>query len=115
MTAVMVTTTCLPAAASETQYIRGTYSFGAHDNTCDLTENFVYSDEWFTTSSYETNHHLAIMSMITAAASISSKDVDYADVSKNIQDLLNKLALNLSAMMRHMRLFRVTILRHWLS
>lgn len=94
MTAVMVTTTCLPAAASETQYIRGTYSFGAHDNTCDLTDNFVYSDEWFTTSSYETNHHLAIMSMITAAASISSKDVDYADMSKNIQDLLNKLGFN---------------------
>lgn len=87
----LVVGSCLPAVAAETTCIKGTFTFAAHDNDHDLTDSYVYSDSFFQKSAYETNIHLAVMSMILASSSISSKDVDYPQKSRNIQDLLNQL------------------------
>ena len=87
----LVVSSCLPAVAAETTCIKGTFTFAAHDNDHDLTDSYVYSDSFFQKSAYETNIHLAVMSMILASSSISSKDVDYPQKSRNIQDLLNQL------------------------
>lgn len=82
---------CIPAMAADNNYIQGTFTFGAHDNNKDLTDSYIYTDSYFADSAYSTNHHLAIMSMIMASASISSSDVDYPEKSRNIQDLLTQI------------------------
>ena len=87
----LVVSSCLPAVAADSTCIKGTFTFAAHDNDHDLTDSYVYSDSFFANSAYETNLHLAVMSMILASSSISSKDVDYPQKSKNIQDLLGQL------------------------
>ena len=83
-------TQCVPAMAADS-YIQGTFTFGAHDNEKDLTDSYIYTDAYFNNSAYNTDHHLAIMSMIMASASISSSDVDYPEKSRNIQDLLTQI------------------------
>ena len=88
----MVASMALTASADETSVKTGTFRFGAHDNNNDLEDNYVWSDDYFSTSADETNHHLAIMSMIAASASISSKDAaDYGEKSQNIQNLLKDI------------------------
>ena len=83
---------CLPVFAADKTDIRGTFSYAAHDNNHDLTDSFVYQDGFFETSAYETDIHLAVMSMRLASSSISSKDVDdYSLKSRNIQDLLTQI------------------------
>ena len=72
--------------------IRGTFSYGPHESECDLTDTYIYSDDYFGTSSYTANQHLATMSMQMAAASISSEDAETYDTkSQNVQALLKAL------------------------
>ena len=82
---------CLQVSASQSTYIRGTFNFWAHDNNHDLTDSYIYTDSFFDKSAYETDQHLAIASMILAEVSISSKDVDYSEKSKNIKEFLNQI------------------------
>lgn len=82
---------CLPAAAADNAYITGTFTFGAHDSTQDRTDSYIYTDQFFANSAYETDLHLAIISMQMASASISSLDVDYPQKSKNIQNFLTQI------------------------
>lgn len=82
---------CVPAMAADSSYIQGTFKFGAHDNAQDLTDSYIYTDSYFGDSAYNTDHHLAIMSMIMASASISSSDVGYLQKSRNVQDLLAQI------------------------
>lgn len=101
LTVAIAAGACLPAAAAQNEsgsgssnsgkYISGTIHFWAHDNDHDLTDSYVYSDSFFEKSSYETDLHLAVISMVLAASSISSKDVDYAEKSRNVQDFLSQI------------------------
>lgn len=79
-------------AQDDGTFLRGSFTFGPHENTNDLTDTFIYSDDYFSGSSYTANEHLATMSMQMAAASISSEDTnDYTDKSQNVQALLTAL------------------------
>lgn len=79
-------------AQDDGTFLRGSFTFGPHENTKDLTDTFIYSDDYFSGSSYTANEHLATMSMQMAAASISSEDTnDYTDKSQNVQALLTAL------------------------
>ncbi len=101
LTVAIAAGACLSAAAAQNEsgsessnsskYIKGTIHFWAHDNDHDLTDSYVYSDSFFEKSSYETDLHLAVISMVLAASSISSKDVDYAEKSRNVQDFLSQI------------------------
>lgn len=108
LTAALALTLCAPALAAEEggtatdtprasavsdgTFLRGTFTFGPHENATDLTDTFIYSDSYFSGSSYEANEHLATMSMQMASASISSEDTtDYKDKSQNVQALLTAL------------------------
>lgn len=82
------------SASAETGLVRGTYTFAPHTVTGrDLTDSYVYTDDFFTGSSYTDNEHLATMSMMMASASISSQQegIDYENKSRNIQALLKAL------------------------
>jgi len=80
------------STATGTSFIKGEFSFSPHlVYGQDLTDNFIYSDDYFSGSGYEYNSHLATMSMILAASSISSQEEDYANKSANVADLLTKL------------------------
>lgn len=96
MAAGFVLGACLPALSasaeqSRSKYIKGTFSFWAHDNNHDLTDSYVYTDSFFDGSSHTADQHLAIASMVLAEASISSKDTDYPGKSRNVQDFLNQI------------------------
>lgn len=91
VSAGLIAGACLQISASQSTYIRGTFNFWAHDNSYDLTDSYIYTDSFFDKSAYETDQHLAIASMILAESSISSKDVDYSEKSKNIKDFLNQI------------------------
>lgn len=82
------------AAQNENKVIKGSFTFGAHDSDVDLTDNYEYSDSYFDKSGYEDNINLAVMSMQMAAASISSNDVNYAEKSRNVQNLLSQIGFN---------------------
>lgn len=96
MAAGFVLGACLPALSasaeqSRSKYIKGTFSFWAHDNNHDLTDSYVYTDSFFDGSSHTADQHLAITSMVLAEVSISSKDTDYPGKSRNVQDFLNQI------------------------
>ncbi len=78
-------------AQSDGTFLRGSFTFGPHENTKDLTDTFIYSDDYFSGSSYTANEHLATMSMQMAAASISSEDAGYPEKSQNVKALLTTL------------------------
>lgn len=89
---------CVPALAADRAtakkdgvFLRGTFTYGPHESDTDLTDDFIYSDQYFSGSSYTANEHLATMSMQMAAASISSEDADYPGKSQNVQALLSAL------------------------
>ena len=89
---------CVPALAADRAtakkdgaFLRGTFTYGPHESDADLTDDFIYSDRYFSGSSYTANEHLATMSMQMAAASISSEDTDYPEKSQNVQALLTAL------------------------
>lgn len=91
---------CVPAQAegaaratgvSDGTFIRGEFTYGPHESSVDLTDSYIYSDDYFKTSSYTANEHLATMSMQMAAASISSEDADYLNKSQNVTALLTAL------------------------
>lgn len=89
---------CVPALAADRAtakkdgvFLRGTFTYGPHESDTDLTDDFIYSDQYFSGSSYTANEHLATMSMQMAAASISSEDADYPGKSQNVQALLTAL------------------------
>lgn len=89
---------CVPALAADRAtakkdgaFLRGTFTYGPHESDADLTDDFIYSDRYFSGSSYTANEHLATMSMQMAAASISSEDVGYLEKSQNVQALLSAL------------------------
>jgi len=70
------------STATGTSFIKGEFSFSPHlVYGQDLTDNFIYSDDYFSGSGYEYNSHLATMSMVLAASSISSQEEDYANKS----------------------------------
>lgn len=81
----------LASAVSDGTFLRGTFTFKANENTEDRTDTFIYSDDYFKTSSYDANEHLATMSMQLASASISSRDADYPKKSQNVTALLDVL------------------------
>lgn len=73
---------------------KGTFIFAPHTYMDgDLIDNYYYTDEFFEGSAFDYNDHLATMSMLLAASSISSQEpgVDYPDKSKNLEDLLSQL------------------------
>ena len=78
-------------AQDDGTFLRGSFTFGPHENTNDLTDTFIYSDDYFSGSSYTANEHLATMSMQMAAVSISSEDAEYPNKSQNVQALLTAL------------------------
>lgn len=92
---------CMPAMAAEskTEVISGTFYFDPHEGSAavgDRSDSYVYSDDYFSGSSYEANAKLATMSMQLAASSISSNSYDrsaeaYKTRSKNVEDLLGQL------------------------
>ena len=89
---------CVPALAADRAtakkdgaFLRGTFTYGPHESDADLTDDFIYSDQYFSGSSYTANEHLATMSMQMAAASISSEDEDYPEKSQNVRALLSAL------------------------
>ena len=90
---------CVPALAADRAtakkdgaFLRGTFTYGPHESDADLTDDFIYSDQYFSGSSYTANEHLATMSMQMAAASISSEDArGYSEKSQNVQALLTAL------------------------
>lgn len=87
----------MSVAASETdendnvEIKKGEFTFAPHTYTDgDLTDIYYYTDAVFSESAFEYNEHLATMSMILAAASISSQDADasYEVKSRNLNNLL---------------------------
>ena len=100
LTAVLALGLCAPALAADRatsvedgEFLKGTFTFGPHVVTSDLTDTFIYSDNYFSGSSYEANEHLVTMSMQLAVSSISSEDTgdDYTTKSQNVQALLRAL------------------------
>jgi hypothetical protein len=65
------------AAEEEYKIEKGEFTYAPHTYTDgDLTDIYYYTDGVFTGSATDYNEHLATMSMILAAASISSQDAD---------------------------------------
>ena len=101
LAAVLTLSLCIPAlaadetpratAVSDGTFLRGTFTFGPHEVDHDLTDTFIYSDDYFSGSSYQANEHLVTMSMQLAVSSISSEDTDYPNKSQNVQALLKAL------------------------
>ena len=81
-------------ANDETAEIKkGEFTFAPHTYTDgDLTDIYYYTDEVFSESALDYNEHLATMSMILAAASISSQDKEatYEVKSNNLHYLLKE-------------------------
>ena len=72
---------------------KGEFVFAPHTYTeGDLPDIYYYTDAVFGGSAYDYNEHLATMSMILAAASISSQDADatYEVKSRNLSYLLRE-------------------------
>ena len=82
------------AAVDDTTEIKkGEFNFAPHTYTeGDLTDLYYYTDAVFSESALNYNEHLATMSMIMAAASISSqeKDATYESKSDNLHYLLKE-------------------------
>ena len=91
----MLATTVLTASANdeEAELKTGEFTYAPHTYTeGDLTDIYYYTDEVFSGSAIDYNEHLATMSMILAAASISSQDADatYEVKSRNLSYLLRE-------------------------
>ena len=72
---------------------KGEFVFAPHTYTeGDLNDIYYYTDEVFSGSALNYNEHLATMSMILAASSISSQDpdADYEVKSRNLSHLLRE-------------------------
>ena len=95
MLAGMLATATLTASATDedAEVKKGEFTFAPHTYTeGDLTDIYYYTDEVFSGSAFDYNEHLATMSMILAAASISSQDADatYEVKSRNLSYLLRE-------------------------
>ena len=95
MLAGMLATSTLTAYATdeEADVKKGEFIFAPHTYTAgDLTDIYYYTDEVFSGSALDYNEHLATMSMILAAASISSQEADasYEVKSRNLSYLLRE-------------------------
>ena len=95
MLAGVLMTAAVPAMAAEKAETvqKGEFVFAPHTYMDgDLTDIYYYTDEVFSGSAYDYNEHLATMSMILAAASISSQDADagYDVKSRNLSYLLRE-------------------------
>lgn len=79
------------ASAQDENLKKGTFRYAPHTvlNT-DLEDYYYYSDAFFKGSALDYNEHLATMSMILAASSISSQDTDadYDEKSRNLAQLM---------------------------
>ena len=84
------------AEAAGSSFVTGSYRLAAGGGSAsDLTDTFIYSDSYFTHSSYEADPHLATVSMCAAAASCGSPDeADYAGKSSNLRDLMADLGFS---------------------
>lgn len=81
----------LEPTAKDGNYKTGTFHY-IHDAGKDLTDRFVFSDSWFTSSAYEENPQLRTVSVIAAMASANSEsENEYRNKSKNIKALLSDL------------------------
>ncbi|MBQ1260867.1 MAG: hypothetical protein IIX96_02535, partial [Clostridia bacterium] len=81
------------ATEEEDEVKKGEFTYAPHTYTDgDLTDIYYYTDEVFSESATVYNEHLATMSMILAAASISSQDADasYEVKSRNLSYLLRE-------------------------
>lgn len=86
---------CLPVSAlAQTTYTRGTFTYGAAENSGNLPDTFAYTDDYFTESADTSNTHLAIMSLQMAAASMSSNEAAYENKSECIVDLMSKIGFD---------------------
>lgn len=89
----LLSTFTLAAPADDVQ--SGVFTYAPHTYAGgDLMDTYYYSDKVFDGSAVEYNEHLATMSMILAASSISSQDADadYPVKSRNLSYLLNEWA-----------------------
>ena len=91
---VLATTVlAVPVNDEDTGIKSGEFTYAPHTYTeGDLTDIYYYTDAVFFESATNYNEHLATMSMILAAASISSqeKDSTYETKSSNLNSLLNR-------------------------
>lgn len=86
-----VLTTSIFAQTEDLNLKKGTFKFAPHTVLDeDLEDYYYYTDRMFDGSAFDYNEHLATMSMILCAASISSQDVDadYEVKSRNIEALM---------------------------
>lgn len=87
-------TAAVTAFAEEDDLQKGEFTYAPHTYPDgDLTDIYYYTDSLFTGSALEYNAHLATMSMILAAASISSQEpeVDYSVKNQNLLNLLRDI------------------------
>ena len=77
--------------ADEVTYVTGTYGHSPNSYDHTLYDSFIYSDSFFEQSAYTANLHLAIVSLVLAETSISAKDVDYSEKSKNLTEFLTNV------------------------
>lgn len=76
---------------SDENYKTGTFNY-IHDADTDLTDTYVYSDSWFTSSAYKENPQLRTVSLIASMASANStSEKDYLNKSKNIKAFLSDI------------------------
>lgn len=86
-------TLAIHAADEKSSLKKGEFVFAPHTYTeGDLTDIYYYTDDVFSGSALDYNEHLATMSMILAAASISSQEPDatYEVKSNNLRHLLRE-------------------------
>lgn len=84
---VLATTMTAFAAKEDAELKKGEFIFAPHTYPDgDLSDIYYYTDAVFSGSAFDYNEHLATMSMIMAAASISSQDADadYDVKSRNL-------------------------------
>lgn len=89
----LATSMTISAANEDSDIKKGEFIFAPHTYPDgDLSDIYYYTDSVFSGSAFDYNEHLATMSMIMAAASISSQDADadYAVKSRNLSYLFRE-------------------------
>ena len=89
----LATSMTISAANEDADIKKGEFIFAPHTYPDgDLSDIYYYTDSVFSGSAFDYNEHLATMSMIMAAASISSQDADadYAVKSRNLSYLFRE-------------------------
>lgn len=88
-----------PAPAGGAGYFKGAFYYRSGSSSGDAVDTYVYSDDYFRTSSTEYNAHLASMSMAVAEASMSSSreantTTGYTRKSRDLTALLEDIGFS---------------------